>query len=117
MIPRLRRFTAALMTGALLLGAGTPALAATFSSEIGRSEMDNVPVVFDALFLRPVGLVMTGVGMVMFGFLAPVIFITRPMNMNKPFNALVVLPARFTFVDPLGFHPDRGRAAAKGRII
>ncbi len=117
MIPRLRRFTAALMTGALLFGAGTPALAGTFSSEIGRSEMDNVPVVFDAMFLRPVGLVMTGVGMATFAILAPILLITRPMNMNKPFNALVVLPARFTFADPLGFHPDRGRAAAKGRII
>ncbi len=117
MIPRLRRFTAALMTGALLLGAGTPALAGTFSSEIGRSEMDNVPVVFDALFMRPVGLVMTGVGMGIFAVLAPVLLITRPMNMNKPFNALVVLPARFTFADPLGFHPDRGRAAKKCRIL
>ena len=117
MIPRLRRFTAAPMTGALLLGAGTPAFAGTFSSEIGRSEMDNVPVVLDAMFLRPVGLVMTGVGLATFAVLAPILLITRPMNMNKPFIALVVLPARFTFADPLGFHPDRGRAASKGRIL
>ena len=117
MIPRLRRFTAALMTCALLVGAGTPAFAGTFSSEIGRSEIDTVPVVLDAFFLRPVGLLMTGLGMVTFAVFAPIMAITRPINMNKPFNTLVVQPARFTFVDPLGYHPDRNRAAVKGKIL
>ena len=117
MIPRLRRFTAALMTCALLVGAGTPAFAGTFSSEIGRSEIDTVPVVLDAVFLRPIGLLMTGLGMVTFAAFAPIMLVTRPSNMNKPFNTLVVLPARFTFADPLGHHPDRNRAAAKGKAL
>ncbi len=117
MIPRLRRFTAALMTCALLVGAGTPAFAGTFSSDIGRSEIDTVPVVLDAIFMRPVGLLMTGLGIATFAVFAPIMLVTRPSNMNKPFNALVVNPARFTFVDPLGYHPDRNRAAVKGKIL
>ncbi len=117
MIPRLRRFTAALMTCALLVGAGTPAFAGTFSSDIGRSEIDTVPVVFDALFMRPRGILMTGLGIVTFAVMAPIMLVTRPSNMNKPFNTLVVLPARFTFADPLGYHPDRNRAAGKGKVL
>ena len=117
MIPRLRRFTAALTTCVLLVGAGTPAFGGTFSSDIGRSEIDTVPVVLDAFFLRPVGLLMTGLGMATFAALTPILLITRPTNMNKPFNTLVVLPARFTFADPLGYHPDRNRAAIKGKIL
>ncbi len=117
MIPRLRRFTAALTTCALLVGAGTPAFGATFSSEVGRSEIDTVPVVFDAVIMRPVGLLMTGLGMATFAALSPILLITRPTNMNKPFNTLVVLPARFTIADPLGYHPDRNRAAGKGKIL
>ncbi len=117
MIPRLRRFTAALMTCALLVGAGTPAFGGTFSSDIGRSEINTVPVVLDAFILRPVGILMTGLGMATFAVLAPIMLITRPSNMNKPFNTLVVLPARFTFADPLGYHPDRNRAAVKGKVL
>ncbi len=117
MIPRLRRFTAALMTCALLVGAGTPAFAGTFSSDIGRSEIDTVPVVLDAIFMRPIGVLMTGLGIATFAVFAPIMLVTRPSNMNKPFNTLVVMPARFTFADPLGYHPDRNRAAVKGKIL
>ncbi|MEE8508796.1 MAG: hypothetical protein V3T07_07015 [Myxococcota bacterium] len=105
------------MTCALLVGAGTPAFAGTFSSDIGRSEIDTVPVVLDAIFMRPVGLLMTGLGIATFAVFAPIMLVTRPSNMNKPFNTLVVMPARFTFVDPLGYHPDRNRAAVKGKIL
>ena len=82
MIARLRRFTAALMTCALLVGAGTPAFAGTFSSDIGRSEIDTVPVVLDAIFMRPVGLLMTGLGIATFAVFAPIMLVTRPSNMK-----------------------------------
>jgi hypothetical protein len=42
--------------------------------------------------------------------------VTRPTDMYKPWNALVVGPARFTFVDPLGFHPDRVDSEARGTV-
>ena len=62
-------------------------------------------VVFDALVLRPVGLVATIVGTVLFVVpVAPVVALTRPTDLSKPFDALVMRPLRYTFADPLGHH-------------
>ena len=47
---------------------------------------------------------MTAFGAVGFCMVAPIMAITRPTDLGKPFNALVVAPARYTWVDPLGIH-------------
>ncbi|MEN8184455.1 MAG: hypothetical protein ABFS46_18170 [Myxococcota bacterium] len=71
---------------------------------------------FDALFMRPIGFGLTCAGFVTWLFYTPIMAVTRPTNMNKPFNTLVIQPARFTFVDPLGFHPDRREVEREGRV-
>jgi hypothetical protein len=64
-----------------------------------------VPIVVDALLLRPMGLMMTALGAVFYAFpVAPIVALTRPADLGKPFKTLVAVPARYTFVDPLGQH-------------
>ncbi len=63
------------------------------------------PITFDLLFLRPVGLVSMFAGTAL--FLAPVTpltLVSRPGDIGKPFNSMVVKPARYVFADPLGQH-------------
>ena len=103
MTKRFRGISAALAVCVLLVSAATPSLAAANMTNADREAA--VPVVLDALILRPMGLGMTVLGTMMFGLVAPILAITRPTDMGKPFRALVVAPARYTFVDPLGLHP------------
>lgn len=98
---RLRGLVVALVASAVLA-----APASAYSGRVGQ-EPDSVPVIFDMLFLRPVGLVVTGAGLAAFALTAPIVLVTRPTDIGKPFATLVVNPARFTFVDELGHHPDR----------
>ncbi len=50
---------------------------------------------------------MTAVGAMLFAFpVAPVVAITRPTEFRKPLERLILSPARYTFVDPLGYHPE-----------
>jgi hypothetical protein len=63
-----------------------------------------VPVLFDALFLRPTGLLMTALGLGFAPLPMAIVGVTRPTDILKPFKDLVIRPARYTFVDPLGMH-------------
>ena len=92
----------ALLTGTLLLAA-TPA--AAFDQE--TNDMNHsVPMLFDILVMRPLGLVATVGGLALYAFpVAPVTLLTRPADIGKPLNLLVATPGRFTFVDPIGQHP------------
>lgn len=104
---RIRQLAAAFAACGLLLGLAAPAAAQTSLLKNADREA-AVPVVFDALVLRPVGLLLTVVGSAIFVVpVAPVLAVTRPTDMGKPFQQLVVAPARYTFVDPLGLHPPR----------
>ena len=88
---------------ALLLVIAAPVHAASLA--VNRSvDERSVPVVMDALILRPVGLVMTIGGAVLYGVAAPFVAITRPTDIAKPLEPLVLRPARYTFIDPLGEH-------------
>jgi ABC-type transport system involved in cytochrome c biogenesis permease subunit len=98
-----RAFVAAFLTSALLLTQAAPAFA-TSTMNSSENEPSAVPVLFDAVILRPVGLMMTAVGAVGFCLVAPFMAITRPTDLGKPFSALVVAPARYTWVDRLGTH-------------
>ena len=49
-------------------------------------------------------MLVTAFGAVGFCMVAPFMAITRPTDMGKPFSALVVAPARYTWVDRLGTH-------------
>ena len=64
-----------------------------------------MPILLDALILRPIGLVLTAAGAIVYTIpVAPIMAITRPTDIGKPFGPLVAAPARFTFADPLGEH-------------
>ncbi len=102
---RFRSVASAILTLVLVLGLASPAAAA---SALGRDHGDlegSVPVVLDVLLLRPIGLAMTFAGAALYAFpVAPLTAMTRPSDLAKPFKLLVVVPAKYTFVDPLGLH-------------
>ena len=66
----------------------------------------RVDPTLDALVLRPLGLLTTVAGFVTFVAYAPIVAITRPTDIDEPFKSLVLGPARYTWVDPLGYHPE-----------
>jgi hypothetical protein len=101
MFSRVRGFLVALVIGALLVLDAAPA-AASASDDVARYH--QVPVLMDALVLRPIGLVMLGLGAAVAPVPMAIVGITHPPDILKPFNALVVVPARYTFIDPIGYH-------------
>ena len=65
-----------------------------------------MPIVFDVLLLRPMGFLMTLGGVALYVFpVAPITALTRPSDIAKPLGPLVAAPGKFTFGDPLGYHP------------
>jgi hypothetical protein len=113
MLAQLRSLVAALTVVALLTGFAAPAFAdqqqSPFNQNFASSDnaqQASVPVVLDILLLRPLGLLMTAGGIVLYAFpVMPITAITRPSQILKPLGPLVATPARFTFSDPLGSHP------------
>jgi hypothetical protein len=98
---RIRR-SIAVMTAALLLStvAASPSMAvSTF-----RDDAANASPVLDVMLLRPAGFVSLVVGVGLMAVLTPLVLITRPTEIDKPFEQLVVKPARFLWVDPIGGH-------------
>ena len=71
-------------------------------------DSDRMPVMFDILTRAAFGIPLTILGtaaMIPVGFVTA---ITRPSEIDKPFRILVLGPVRYTWVDPLGYHPDPG---------
>jgi hypothetical protein len=105
MLASVRAFTAALV-GVAMLATSAPALAS--EAGIGRDDggvPGQVPYVVDAVILRPLGLLMTAGGLILYAFpVLPLVAITRPSDMFKPLGPLVAAPAKYTFSDPLGYH-------------
>ena len=98
----------AAMVSVFLLAAG-PAQA------FEERDSERVPVLFDLMTRVVFGIPLTIVGtaaMVPAGLLTA---ITRPTEIDKPFRYLVVAPARYTWVDPLGYHPDPNQDRSPGR--
>ena len=99
------RFRRTLLAAALALSLAQPALAS--SSMTMGDEPSTVPMAFDALLMRPIGLLMTGLGTVVYLVpVAPIMLVTRPTEIFKPIDYLIGAPARFTFKDPIGHHPQ-----------
>jgi len=100
---RMRAWVTGLAIAALVLGMASPSLAYTRGD---NDEPNRVPIVIDLLVLRPAGLLMTAAGVGFYLFpVAPMTALVRPTEIAKPLGPLVVKPGRFTFVDPLGYHP------------
>jgi len=100
----IRSLVAAFLTSTLLLSQAAPALASVTNMNEMNEQSRSVPVLLDALFLRPIGMLVTALGATTFCMVAPIMAITRPTDMGEPFRALVMAPARYTWVDPLGTH-------------
>src|SRR5262249_27349454 len=80
-----RSLPAARGAAALPLGLGGPAGAAVLQDEGLEAAQKDTPVLLDAFILRPVGLVLTAVGTVLFVPAAAVVGATRPTDIGKPF--------------------------------
>jgi hypothetical protein len=101
MFSNLRGFAATIMICTLL---SVPTASASSFSASDDVDQHSVNVVFDVLVLRPIGLLVTAGGAVVYGLSAIVVGITRPKDITKPLEPLVLAPARYTFVDPIGQH-------------
>jgi len=104
---QIRRFVAACVMAGLVLSAAHPVLADQRRvAEVG-DEATSVPMIFDVLVMRPIGLMTVALGTLVYIFpVAPIMAITRPADIAKPLGPLVGAPARFTFKDPIGQHPQ-----------
>ncbi len=103
MLNRIRHFASAFAIAGLALTLAAPARADRLS---GAGESSSVPVVFDVLVMRPIGLLTSVVGLAVYLVpVAPIVALTRPTEIAKPLGPLVGGPLRFTFKDPLGHHP------------
>lgn len=102
---RVRRFAALLATVSLIVGLALPAAADRSIYDV-QDKTASVPMIFDILVMRPIGLMMTVTGVMVYVFpVVPIMAITRPTDLGKPLGPLVVTPVRFTFGDAIGSHP------------
>ena len=69
-----------------------------------QGDAANAPATVDVLLLRPAGFVSLIVGTGLFLVLSPIVLITRPHEIGTPFKELIVRPAKYLWVDPLGGH-------------
>ena len=97
----LQRFSALLGAIALIFVQVAPA--AAMGEEI--EDRGDVNLIFDAAILRPLGLMATAMGAMLFAIpVGPMVALTRPHEIGKPLDYLIMRPARYTFRDPLGHH-------------
>jgi hypothetical protein len=98
----LQRFSALLITVALLLVQVAPAAAAMGQDLENRGDTN---LIADALILRPLGLAMIGFGSALWAVgVAPFVAITRPTELGESMDYLIMRPVRYTFMDPIGHH-------------
>ena len=72
-----------------------------------ESEANNMttPVMADLIILRPIGLAAMAISAILFMVpIAPITLLTRPSEIGKPFKTMIIEPARYVWVDPLGTH-------------
>lgn len=97
MARRIRTLLASLAILGLVAG---PAAAGT---NIETHEAEAPPVMWDVFFIRPMSVLTTAVSVaVVFPVAALLTGITRPSEVDKPFETLVARPIHFTFKRPLG---------------
>jgi hypothetical protein len=104
---RLGRVGKTLVLALLLVSAEVPVVGAEADLSPNNGAIGHTSPVVDALFLRPMGLIATLTGAVIFIAATPIFVLTRPTQIAEPFRALVLAPARYTWVDPLGDHAPK----------
>lgn len=98
---RLRRILA---VAAALLLFSTVFSTSSMAQTRTQGDASNAPAAVDVLVLRPVGFISLVVGTGLFLLLSPIVLITRPQEIGIPFKELVVRPAKYLWVDPIGGH-------------
>ena len=101
MSTRIRRILA-VMAATLMFQAAFVQTAA--AQTVAQGDAANASPVVDVMLLRPAGFVSLIVGSGLFLVTAPIVLVTRPHEIAKPFRQLVVRPAKYVWVDPLGGH-------------
>jgi hypothetical protein len=100
---RLTRIVAGCSIALVLALAGTPAWSNVDEDDPARDR--SSPPMFDLFILRPLGIGALTIGTALFiAPVAPIALITRPTNIGRPAEKLVVNPVKYVFVDPLGEH-------------
>ena len=101
MSTRIRRILA-VMAATLMFQAAFVQTAA--AQTVAQGDAANASPVVDVMLLRPAGFVSLIVGSGLFLVTAPIVLVTRPHEIEKPFKQLVMRPAKYVWVDPLGGH-------------
>lgn len=101
MSTRIRRILAVMAATLMFQVAFVQSAAA---QSVAQGDAANASPVVDVMLLRPAGFVSLVVGSGLFLVTAPIVLITRPHEIGKPFKQLVVRPAKYVWVDPLGGH-------------
>jgi hypothetical protein len=105
----LRIVSALALVATLSVQAGPAQAASTASSShsgVGQYEHDSdaMPTLVDMMLVRPLGLGVLAAGTVLMLPVGAFTLMTRPTNIKDPFDVLVMEPAKFVFVDPVGQH-------------
>ena len=98
---RLRRILA--LTAATLMFTMTLSQTAV-AGDVSQGDAANSSPVVDVMILRPAGFLSLVVGTGLFLVTSPIVLVTRPHEIDKPFRQLVMRPAKYIWVDPLGGH-------------
>lgn len=98
---RFRRFVA--VVAAVLLFS-TVFSTATMAQTQSQGDASNASAAVDVMLLRPAGFLSLIVGTGLFLVLSPIVLVTRPQEIGIPFKQLVVRPAKYLWVDPIGGH-------------
>jgi hypothetical protein len=101
MLRHLRTLLAALAVVGMLAVPVTSAFAAT---NVDLIENEKAPPMVDLFLMRPLGLAMLGVSAVLWVPAQAATMVVRPTDYMKPIDYMLVRPAKFVFVDPLGEH-------------
>jgi hypothetical protein len=67
-------------------------------------ENEKASPMVDLFLMRPLGLIMLGVSAALWVPAQAATMAIRPMDYKKPIDHMLVRPAKFVFVDPLGEH-------------
>jgi len=101
----MKRWIRALATVVVALTLVAQAAPASAAAARDFEDRGRVNILFDIMILRPFGFAATAIGSALFALpVAPIMAITRPQEMRKPLEFLVLRPARYTFSDPIGHH-------------
>jgi hypothetical protein len=101
MLRHLRTLLAALAVVGML---AVPATSAFASTNVELVENEKAPPMVDLFLMRPLGLVMLGASAALWVPAQAATMLIRPTDYRVPIDQLLVRPAKFVFVDPLGGH-------------